>query len=231
VAGEHAAGRLRGLHKALLTGLLGNVGCRIEAEGKAGAAAGEYLGRAASSSSPPGRAPEQAAGPLDGGAELVETTRLYGRGMAHIEPQWLEEVAGHLLKSSCSTRTGRRRPARWSPGARHAVRPGGLQRPARALRPGRPAGARELSSARRWWAVARSGRARCPFCPPTASWWRRSRAGAQVAPPGRAGGRRADLRLLRPAPARRRGGRAHAAAWWRQAQRATPDCCCSRARS
>ena len=31
-------------------------------------------------------------------AELVETTRLFGRGNANIEPQWLEEVGAHLLK-------------------------------------------------------------------------------------------------------------------------------------
>jgi ATP-dependent helicase HrpA len=31
-------------------------------------------------------------------AELVETTRLYGRGIAAIEPQWLEQVGAHLLK-------------------------------------------------------------------------------------------------------------------------------------
>ncbi len=31
-------------------------------------------------------------------AELVETTRLFGRGIANIEPQWLGEVGGHLLK-------------------------------------------------------------------------------------------------------------------------------------
>ena len=31
-------------------------------------------------------------------AELVETTRLFGRGIATIEPQWIEQVAGHLLK-------------------------------------------------------------------------------------------------------------------------------------
>jgi ATP-dependent helicase HrpA len=31
-------------------------------------------------------------------AELVETTRLFGRGIANIEPQWLEQVGGHLLK-------------------------------------------------------------------------------------------------------------------------------------
>ncbi|MDE2298851.1 MAG: DUF3418 domain-containing protein, partial [Burkholderiales bacterium] len=32
-------------------------------------------------------------------AELVETTRLYGRGLAAIEPQWLLSIAGHLLKT------------------------------------------------------------------------------------------------------------------------------------
>ncbi|MBU3648558.1 MAG: DUF3418 domain-containing protein, partial [Limnohabitans sp.] len=31
-------------------------------------------------------------------AELVETTRLFGRGIAAMEPQWLEQVGGHLLK-------------------------------------------------------------------------------------------------------------------------------------
>ena len=31
-------------------------------------------------------------------AELVETTRLFGRGIAAIEPQWLEQVGSHLLK-------------------------------------------------------------------------------------------------------------------------------------
>jgi ATP-dependent helicase HrpA len=32
-------------------------------------------------------------------AELVETTRLYGRGLAAIEPQWMPAIAGHLLKT------------------------------------------------------------------------------------------------------------------------------------
>ncbi len=87
------------LHKALLTGLLGNVGCRIEAEGKAGAAAGEYLGpRGIKFHRHPGAHLSKRPGRWVVCAELVETTRLYGRGMAHIEPQWLEEVAGHLLK-------------------------------------------------------------------------------------------------------------------------------------
>jgi ATP-dependent helicase HrpA len=32
-------------------------------------------------------------------AELVDTTRLYGRGLAGIEPQWIPPLAGHLLKT------------------------------------------------------------------------------------------------------------------------------------
>lgn len=31
-------------------------------------------------------------------AELVETTRLYGRGLAAIEPSWIEQVAPHLIR-------------------------------------------------------------------------------------------------------------------------------------
>ena len=48
---------------------------------------------------PSGRAPEQEAGRAGSiAAELVETTRLYGRGLAAIEPQWIPAIAGHLLK-------------------------------------------------------------------------------------------------------------------------------------
>ena len=32
-------------------------------------------------------------------AELVETTRLFGRGLAAIEPQWLPQIAGHVIKT------------------------------------------------------------------------------------------------------------------------------------
>ncbi|MBD4381160.1 DUF3418 domain-containing protein, partial [Xanthomonas citri pv. citri] len=31
-------------------------------------------------------------------AELVETSRLWARTVARIEPEWAEEVAGHLVK-------------------------------------------------------------------------------------------------------------------------------------
>jgi ATP-dependent helicase HrpA len=35
-------------------------------------------------------------------AELVETTRLYARGVARIEPEWIERVGAHLVKKSWS---------------------------------------------------------------------------------------------------------------------------------
>ncbi|MFY8017834.1 MAG: DUF3418 domain-containing protein, partial [Inhella sp.] len=35
-------------------------------------------------------------------AELVETTRLWGRGLANIDPQWVLAQCGHLLKTSLS---------------------------------------------------------------------------------------------------------------------------------
>src|SRR5206468_5187416 len=33
-------------------------------------------------------------------AELVETTRLYARCLAQIQPEWVEKIGGHLLKKS-----------------------------------------------------------------------------------------------------------------------------------
>ncbi|MDR2155875.1 MAG: ATP-dependent RNA helicase HrpA [Burkholderiaceae bacterium] len=85
------------LHKSLLAGLLGNVGCKIEAE--AGDKSAEYLGaRGIKFFRHPGAHLSKRPGRWIVCAELVETTRLFGRGIAMIEPQWLEEVAGHLLK-------------------------------------------------------------------------------------------------------------------------------------
>ena len=96
--GQEAPASYDDLHKALLTGLLGNVGCKIDAEGGAPNAS-EYLGaRGIKFHRHPGAHLSKKPGRWVVCAELVETARLYGRGMAHIEPQWLEEVAGHLLK-------------------------------------------------------------------------------------------------------------------------------------
>ena len=87
------------LHKSMLAGLLGNVG--FKPEDAAGAAPGspEYLGaRGIKFHRHPGAHLRKKPGRWIVCAELVETTRLFGRGIAHIEPQWLEEVGAHLLK-------------------------------------------------------------------------------------------------------------------------------------
>ncbi|MBU3738208.1 MAG: ATP-dependent RNA helicase HrpA, partial [Rhodoferax sp.] len=83
------------LHLAMLAGLLGNVGCRSELEG----AQGEYLGARGIKFYPhPGAHLSKKPGRWVVAAELVETTRLYGRGLAVIDPAWLEQVGAHLLK-------------------------------------------------------------------------------------------------------------------------------------
>jgi ATP-dependent helicase HrpA len=97
------------LHLSMLAGLLGNIGWKMEeAPGGGGGPApqqgggrpsGEYLGARGIKFFPhPGAHLRKKPGRWIVTAELVETTRLFGRGIANIEPQWLEEVAGHLLK-------------------------------------------------------------------------------------------------------------------------------------
>ena len=92
------------LHLSLLAGLLGNVGWKVETEAATGGrddkgARGEYLGaRGIKFFAHPGAHLAKKPGRWIVAAELVETTRLFGRGLANIEPQWLEKVAGHLLK-------------------------------------------------------------------------------------------------------------------------------------
>ncbi|MDZ7919783.1 ATP-dependent RNA helicase HrpA [Rhodoferax sp.] len=82
------------LHLSMLSGLLGNIGCKLE-EGQNG----EYLGaRSIKFFAHPGAHLTKKPGKWIVASELVETTRLFGRGIAAIEPQWLEQVGGHLLK-------------------------------------------------------------------------------------------------------------------------------------
>jgi len=84
------------IHMSLLAGLLGNVGQKLEGDA---AASGEYLGaRGIKFFRHPGAHLSKKPGRWLVAAELVETTRLFGRGIAGIEPQWLEQVGGHLLK-------------------------------------------------------------------------------------------------------------------------------------
>ncbi|MES2187697.1 MAG: ATP-dependent RNA helicase HrpA, partial [Pseudomonadota bacterium] len=80
------------LHLAMLAGLLGNIGFKPEDEDI-------YLGaRAIKFHRHPGAHLSKKPGRWVVCAELVETTRLFGRGIANIEPQWLEEVGAHLLR-------------------------------------------------------------------------------------------------------------------------------------
>ncbi len=80
------------LHKSMLAGLLGNIGCKLEDEEV-------YLGaRGIKFHRHPGAHLKKKPGRWIVVAELVETTRLFGRGIANIEPQWLEEVGAHLLR-------------------------------------------------------------------------------------------------------------------------------------
>ncbi len=83
------------LHMSMLAGLLGNIGCKVEAEGPQG----EYLGaRGIKFFAHPGAHLSKKPSRWIVASELVETTRLFGRGIANVEPQWLEQVGGHLLK-------------------------------------------------------------------------------------------------------------------------------------
>jgi ATP-dependent helicase HrpA len=80
------------IHRALLCGLLGNVGTKSE-EG------GEYLGaRGIKFSIFPGSVLRKAQPKWVMAAELTETTRLYARCVAKIDPDWIEAIAGDLVK-------------------------------------------------------------------------------------------------------------------------------------
>ncbi|HEX6321693.1 MAG TPA: DUF3418 domain-containing protein, partial [Burkholderiales bacterium] len=81
----------RQIHRALLAGLLGNVGMRDEPEGSYTGARGiKVWVHPGSWTKKPGK--------WIVAAELVETTRLFARCVASIDPKWLEDLGAHLLK-------------------------------------------------------------------------------------------------------------------------------------
>jgi ATP-dependent helicase HrpA len=81
------------VHLALLAGLLGNIGCKSEDDDW-------YLGaRGIKFWRHPGSHLSKKPGRWIVAAELVETTRLFGRGIAAVEPQWVERIGGHLVKT------------------------------------------------------------------------------------------------------------------------------------
>jgi ATP-dependent helicase HrpA len=81
------------IHKALLTGLLRNVGF-LNAER-------EYTGvRGANFRVAPGSAQHAAQAKWIMAAELVETSRLYAFIAARIRPEWIEDAAGDLIRKT-----------------------------------------------------------------------------------------------------------------------------------
>ncbi len=81
------------IHRALLAGLLTNIGIKGENH--------EYLGvRDRKFNIFPASALFKSAPKWIMAAEMVQTTRLYARTVARIQPEWVERLAGHLLKRS-----------------------------------------------------------------------------------------------------------------------------------
>lgn len=81
------------IHLSMLAGLLGNIGCKSDDEDW-------YLGaRGIRFYRHPGAHLSKKPGRWIVAAELVETTRLFGRSIAAIEPQWLPQIAAHVIKT------------------------------------------------------------------------------------------------------------------------------------
>jgi ATP-dependent helicase HrpA len=88
------AARYALIHRALLAGLLSNVGRKSDAEE-------HYLGaRGIKFFLHPGSGLAKKGPPWVLAAELTETTRLYARCAAKIEPEWAEAVAGELVEKT-----------------------------------------------------------------------------------------------------------------------------------
>ncbi|WP_374324312.1 ATP-dependent RNA helicase HrpA [Azonexus sp.] len=80
------------IHMALLSGLLGNIGCKSDESGY-------YLGaRGIRFLIHPSSPLQKKAGKWIMAAEITETTRLFGRCVARIESEWIEKVGAHLIK-------------------------------------------------------------------------------------------------------------------------------------
>ena len=79
------------IHRALLAGLLSQVAQRKEQ--------GEYLGANGTKLAiHPGSGQFKARPPWIVSAEQVQTTKVYARTVARIDPKWVEEVGAHLVK-------------------------------------------------------------------------------------------------------------------------------------
>ena len=212
------APRYAALHKAVLAGLLGNIGVKADADA-------HYAGtRGLQFHLHPGSGLAKKGTKWILAAELTETSRLFARCAAKVEPEWIEEVAGDRVtrdyfEPHWEEKRGEvvaservqlygltlvaRRPVSFG-----AIDPEGG---ARGLHP-RGAGAGRVAHPRRF-PCAQQGADR-----------RRRGARAQGAPPGRAGRRRHDRGVLRGAHSGRHsfGRDVRTLARGRRAARAAP---------
>jgi len=85
-------GSFEQIHRALLAGLLGNIGVKTDTPGEYQGARGNKFWIF------PGSALHKKGGKWVLSAELVETSKLYARVVASVQPEWIEQVAGALLK-------------------------------------------------------------------------------------------------------------------------------------
>jgi ATP-dependent helicase HrpA len=97
-------GQYARVHRALLTGLLGNVGLKADDGSYQGARGIKFWIHPASALGR--KAPRWVMA-----AELIETTRLFARSIGGIEPEWLERVGAHLLKRAQSDPHWEKKPA------------------------------------------------------------------------------------------------------------------------
>ncbi len=92
-----------GIHQSLLAGLLSHIGLRDPEPAKGPGNPGRYLGaRNARFSIFPGSGLFKKQPQFVMSAELVETSRLWGRINAKVEPAWAEELGAHLVKRTYS---------------------------------------------------------------------------------------------------------------------------------
>jgi ATP-dependent helicase HrpA len=86
-------GSFEGIHRALLTGLLSNIGLKDEGGGYLGAHNSRFYIH-------PGSGLFEQSPKWILAAERVETTRQYGRIVAKIRPAWIEAAGAHLVQRS-----------------------------------------------------------------------------------------------------------------------------------
>ncbi len=192
------AARYQAIHQALLAGLLGNIGTQDgDGDGYLGARGIRFHLHPGS-----GLAKKRPKWVL--AAELVETSRLFARCAAKIEPEWIEAVAGDRVTRDYFE-------PRWDAERGEVVASERVQLYGLTLVPRRrvsygnidPEAARDVFIREALVPGDARDEGRVPRAQPEA----RRRGGgarAQGAAPGRAGRRRGDRRVLRRARARRR---------------------------